>query len=360
MRMLRSKFYQFFPPPKFLQMPTVGLDISDTSIRFVELVEKRNGFVIGDFGERAIPRGVIESGEIKKTEALRAIFSELKKEYKLEYVAVSLPEEHTYIFELHLPLMKYSDVRGAIELEIEEYAPLKAEEALFDYDIITENESSIRVSVSVVPRTLVDGYLEAFLGSGITPVAFEPESHSIARAIVPAGDNSTCMIVDLGRTRTGIAVVSEGIVQFTSTVPVGGKLITDAMARKLKAMHSKVEKIKHGKATLGDNADEELSSKIASVVAVLQEEISRHMKYWQEHTDAYGSKRSAIQKIYLCGGGSDLVHIVNSLSVGLSCPLVLANTMINVNTIEESIQKISFHDSLRFATTLGLALRQLK
>jgi Tfp pilus assembly PilM family ATPase len=41
----RSLYHKIFsdliPPPRYLEMPSVGLDISDNSVRFVEL--KRNG-----------------------------------------------------------------------------------------------------------------------------------------------------------------------------------------------------------------------------------------------------------------------------------------------------------------------------
>lgn len=356
--MKRSKFYQFSPPPQFLQMPAVGLDISDAAMRFAELVEKRKGLVIGRFGERPIPRGVIESGEVKKPADLRAVFSDIQKVYKLEFVSVSLPEEKAYLFELHIPSMKYNDIRGAIELVLEEHVPLSAGEALFDYDIVKEDESTMSISVSVVPRSLVDGYLEAFEGSGITPVAFEVEAHSVARAIVPEEDKGTYMTVDFGRTRTGIAIVSEGAVQFTSTVPVGGGSLTDAIAKNLKVSYEEAEKIKHEKGISGENGNEEISLALMSTVSILRDEINKHQMYWQGHVDDYGKKRPMIQKIYLCGGDSNLTGFASYLASGLTSPVELANAMINVNTLDEYIPEISFNDSLRYATAFGLALRR--
>ncbi|MDO8604260.1 MAG: pilus assembly protein PilM [bacterium] len=358
--MKRSKFYRFFPPPQFLQMPAVGLDISDVSMRFAELVEKRKGFVLGRFGERAIPRGVIEGGEVKKPTELRAIFADIKKAYNLEFVSVSLPEEKAYLFDLRLPVMKYSDIRGSIDLALEEHVPLKADEAIFDYDIVKEDESSITVSVSVVARSLVDGYLEAFSGSGITPLAFEVEAHSIARSIVPAGDKNTFMTVDFGRTRTGIAIVTEGAVQFTSTVLVGGGSLTDIIAKKLKVSYDEAEKMKHDKGISGNSTNDDISLGLMSMISILRDEISKHQTYWQEHPDDYGKKRAPIQKIYLCGGDSNLSGFSGYLASGLTVPVELANTMVNINTLDEYIPEISFNDSLRYATAFGLALRRPK
>lgn len=356
--MERSRFYKFFPPPQFLQMPAVGLDISDTSMRFIELVEKRKAFVIGRFGERAIPRGIIESGEVKKPADLRALFASLKKEYGLDFVTMALPEEKAYLFDMHLPKMKQNDIRGAIELGLEEHVPLRADEALFDYDIEKETENGIEVSVSVVPRSLVDGYLEAFSGSGITPIAFEIEAQSLARAVVPEGDKHSYMIVDFGRTRTGIAVVSEGTVEFTSTILVGGDSLTEAIAKNMNISYDEAEKIKREKGISGITENEDLSLALMSAVSILRDEVVKQQTYWQTHNDDYGKKRPTIQKVYLCGGDSNLAGFAEYLAQGLSVPVELANTLVNVNTLDEYVPEISFSDSLRFATALGLALRR--
>ncbi len=355
--MQRSKFYQFFPPPRFLQMPAVGLDISDTSMRFAELVETRKGLIIGRFAEKLIPRGIIESGEVKKPTDLRAILSELKKEHHLEYVAVSLPEEKAYLFDLRLPKMKYSEIRGAIELSLEEYIPLKADEALFDYEIEQETETSIQVSVSATPRALVDGYLEAFSETGITPVSFEIEAHSIARSVVPEGDKNAYMIVDFGKVRTGLTIVSNGFVQFTSTIPVGSRALTDAIAKSMSVSFEDAEKIKQEKGISGFADNEGLSLSLVATISVLRDTINKHYAYWQTHEEG-GKKHAPIQKIYLCGGDSNLAGLVGYLAASLPVSVELAQAMVNVNSLDQYVPEINFNDSLRYATAIGLALRR--
>lgn len=355
--MKRSKFYQFFPPPLFLQMPAVGLDISDVSMRFAELLETRKGLVIGRFAEKTIPRGIIESGEVKKPTDLRAILHDLKKEHDLEFVSVSLPEEKAYLFDLQLPKMKYSEIRGAVELSLEEYIPLKASEALFDYDIEQETDTTIQVSVSATPRALVDGYLEAFSGTGITPISFEIEAQSVARSIIPEGDKNAYMIVDFGKTRTGLTIASNGFVQFTSTIPVGGRVLTEAIAKNLSVSFDDAEKMKREKGVLGFAENEELTLSLMTTISLLRDTINKHCAYWQTHDD-YGKTRTPIQKIYLCGGDSNLTGFLNYLATGLSAPAELAQVMVNVNSLNQYVPEISFNDSLRYATAIGLALRR--
>ena len=340
-------------------MSAIGLDISDAAMRFVELIETRKGLVIGRFGERDIPRGVIESGEVKKPADLKAVFSELKKEHDLEFVAVSLPEEKAYSFSLVLPVMKYDKVRSAIELALEDNVPLKPEEALFDYDIVHESETELVVNVSVVPRELVDGYLEAFSGTGIVPAGFEVETESVVRSVIPAADTRTHLVVDFGRTRTGVTIVSVGAVRFTSTIAVGGNLITEAIAKTLKISLEEAEEVKHEKGISGGENDD-LNLAVMSKIAVLQDELYRHLSYWNTHGDELGKKRPPVEKIVLCGGDSNLVGFGEYLSWGLGLPVEVANVMVNVNTLDVYVPEISFNDSLRYATAIGLALRRSK
>lgn len=360
--MARSSFYTFFPPPEFLQMPAVGLDISDESLRFAELIETRKGLVVGRHGYRAIPRGVIESGEIKKISEFRAILSSIKKEHNLEFVAVSLPEERAYLFDLTLPVMKYGEVRGAIELGLEEYIPLKSVDAIFDYEIVEETPSLLYINVVAVPRTLIDGYLNAFSGTGITPTAFEIEAQSIARAVVPRTDNNdyknAYMVVDFGKTRTGISIVANQNVKFTSTIAVGGDLVTASIAKNLMVPYDDAEKIKRGERVVEDGEQEKVSFALMSAVSILRHEITKHYTYWQSHSDDYGKKHPPIEKVYLCGGDSNLKGFAEYLSSGLDVSVELADVLVNVNSLDVYVPSISFGDSLGYATALGLALRR--
>ena len=68
--MFRSSHNRFFPAPYFLSTPSFGLDISDESIKFVELLTTKNGIRLGRHGERQISPGIVELGKIKDTKRL--------------------------------------------------------------------------------------------------------------------------------------------------------------------------------------------------------------------------------------------------------------------------------------------------
>src|SRR5690606_25600794 len=130
-----------------------------------------------------------------------------------------------------------------------------------------------------------------FMDSGITPLAFEIEAHSSARSIIPLEDKETYMIVDFGKTRTGISIISEEVVQFTSTIPVGGGSLTDAIAKNLKISYEEAEKMKREKGISGSSINEDLSLSLMSTISIVRDEVGKHQSYWQMHNDDYGKKR---------------------------------------------------------------------
>ena len=59
--------------------PSYGLDISDQSLKFVQLLPTKDGIKVGKYGERKIPPGIIESGKIKSTTRLEELLFSLRQ-----------------------------------------------------------------------------------------------------------------------------------------------------------------------------------------------------------------------------------------------------------------------------------------
>ena len=353
--MARSLFNILFPTPKFLSAPSFGLDISDESLKFVELIPVGHSLKLGRYGERKIPLGVIESGKIKDLKKIEEILTSLKKEEKIKRVRVSLPEEQMYLFEFHLEKSGIENIRESIELSLEEYIPIPAQDTVFDYEILEENDHGFNLQVSAIPKNIIDDYLSVFKNSGIKVQSFELEAQAIARAVVKKNDKETYMIVDFGEKRTGIFIVSSGLIVFTSTLGVGGTLLTSMIQKSFKISFEEAEKMKR-KYGLERNAENrELFSVILNSVSILRDEIMKHFIYW--HTHKEGNKdHSPIRKIILCGGDSNLVGFSEYLSVSTKNSIELANVWTNIASAGKYIPEIKFEESLTYAAAVGLAL----
>ncbi|MFH1200951.1 MAG: pilus assembly protein PilM [bacterium] len=354
--LLNKFFFRFFPLPKILAEPFFGLDISDESLKFVELIATKNGLRIGRYGERNIPPGVIESGKIKDSKKMEEIISILRKEEGVKSVRVSLPEEQVYLFALKLEKLGLRNVREGIELALEDHAPILAQDAIFDYEVVSENTQNLEVQVTAIPKNIIKNYLLIFKHSQIAVRSFELEAQAVSRAVIKKNDLETYMIVDFGKKRTGIFIVSKGIVVFTFTLDLGGMMLTEMIQKNFDISFAEAEKMKQVYGLERNTDNKKIFAVLFKSISVLRDEIVKHFLYWQTHKNEEGKNNPPIKKIIFCGGDSNLIGLADYISIGIKSPVEMANIWTNISNTESYIPEISFNQSLAFATALGLAL----
>ncbi|MFA6301374.1 MAG: pilus assembly protein PilM [Candidatus Paceibacterota bacterium] len=352
-----NKFlFRFFPLPRFLAAPSFGLDISDESLKFVELVMTKNGIRVKRYGERKILPGIIESGKIINPGKLKEILVSMRKEEGVKFVRVSLPEEQVYLFMLRLEKVGLKSIREGIELVLEENIPIAVEEAVFDFSILKEDEQGVEVQVVAAPRAVVENYLSVFRDSFMSVQSLELEAQAVARAVIKKDDMETYMIVDFGKTRTGIAILSRGAVAFTSTLNVGGNLLDKMIQKNFGANVEDADKMKKQFGLQRNAENKEIFAVLLNSVSVLRDEIAKDLLYWNTHKGKEGESHPTVKKIILCGGDANLLGLSEYLAISLKNKVEMANVWINIAETEKYIPEISFGQSLTYATAFGLAL----
>lgn len=357
--MAERSYNKFFPIPKFISRPSFGLDVSDESIKFIEILQTRKGLHIGHFGEKKIPPGVIESGKITDSKRLKEILLALQKEEGIRSVRVSLPEEQVYLFKLQVPKEGNNNIREMIELSLEEYVPIPPTDIIFDYELYSEDAENFEVQVSAVPKQIIESYLSVFKECNLSVPSFELEAQAGARAIIKHSDLDTYMIVDFGNERTGLSIVSRGIVVFTSTLDVGGVMLTRLIEKNFKIPFGEAEKMKLQYGLTRNTESQEVFSVLLNGVSIVRDEINKNFVYWHTHKDEKGRDRPEIKKIILCGGDANLIGLVEYLSITMRQNVEMANVWTNVVSAEKYIPAMPFEDSLSYATAIGLALGDL-
>ena len=313
------------------------------------------GLRLGRFGKEKIPTGVVVSGGIQDEEKLAGILRSLKKRESLNFVRVSLPEEQMYLFTLSLPKVNEKELKDIILLQIEEHIPLKAMDTIFDYEVISNKDNNIVVLVSAIAESTIASYLSVFNKAGLTVVSFELEAQAIARAVIPTEDKEPTMIVDFGDTRTGVSIVHDGRVFFTTTLDMGGATLTDTIAKNFSFSIEKAEEMKRSYGLGGLSNIDDIFPVILNGISVLKDELNKQYEYWKSHDDL-GIKHGEIKRIILCGGDSNLTGLSDYLEASMKIKVSHANAWGNISEMKISIPSMSFEESLSYVTVLGLAL----
>lgn len=344
--------FQYFPVPQFLSLPSVGLGFSNSMIRFAELDRAGSEFKVGRFGQAELPEGVIEEGIIANKPELVRVLTELRQKHNLHFVRASLPEERVYLFRTELPYMDEADIRGAVRYKIQENVPISLNDAVFDYHFIKQpdpKDKKIELGVAVMSTNVVSAYVDVMHEAGLVPLKLRIESQAIAHAVIPSDDPRAYILVGIQEDKTILAIVSENVVQFSSTLPITGKQIVAAIQKNFNVDESEARIIRQGKE---ERDRDQLFAALANSASVIRDEIQRLLNYWEGHGDP---DHKQITKIMLSGSDA-LLGFDDYLNQSVGIPAEVANVWVNILSLDKTVPVIPKHDSLDYASALGLAL----
>jgi hypothetical protein len=319
---LKKSFFDIFPVPEYLLLGTSGVALSDDGIRFAEFGRGalKGELILSRYGETELEPGVISGGVITDAKKLEEALSELKKRFNIRFVRATLPEEKTYMFTATVEKVSSDNLRDAVAFIIEENVPISLSESVFDFEVIGNAPGNrLEVAVGVVPNQVAASYINVLESAGITPISFDVESLAVRRAVVKDGDKTAQLIVNLGETKTGLYIVEEGVVHFSSTPSYGAK---------------------------SDGAD-------------LKAEIRKLIAFWNTRLDPHGVPKKKVEKVVVCGVGGKDEDFLEDLFRSVDIPYCLANVWTNVFTFDKEVPPIPFEDSLSYASAVGLALNAI-
>ena len=353
-----SKIAQFIPPPTFLRLSSVGVDISDTSIKYVQFVPRyshKTNYTVGTCGSLKVAKGSIDQGEVADSKKLSESLTQIRSVAKDSFVRVSLPEERAYIFETEIQkTATLGDIRSQLEFRLEEHVPLSPKDAFFDYEIVEETKKGLQVAVVVYSKETIMGYYEACRLAGLIPISFEVEAQAIGRAVLPENSDSY-MIIDFGKERTGIGIIYKGCLLYTSTIDIGGVDLSNALKRQMGDLgEEEFTRLKNEEGLVPKKGDCGTYEASLTVMAGIKDELAQQLQYW--HTRDHIEGKRKIKKILLCGGSSNLKGITEYLTETLGIQTVRADVWQNVLS-EDEVPPIEKRFSYGYATSIGLAMQ---
>lgn len=354
--MVRSKLFRFFPMPRYIVLPSFGLEISERTVKYVEMMQTDKGLAVGAYGLERIPVGAVSGGMVIDSNKLIPTLATIRKSKGVEAVRISIPEEKVYTFQTEIEYIPGVELRDSILLNLEGHIPVPAENVEFDYDVISVTGNKVKVQVAAAERKVIEGYIEACVSAGMEVLACEYECQALARAVTKPDEKSVIYLVDIGRASTTLAVVQDGLVVSSSTILHGGEAATTAIADSLKLDSTAAENIKH---TIGMNISHDYPTVPQLLVTAydpLFQEITKKYNAWL----AYIRERSAIYRtidsIQLVGTEALVPGFADLFQASLHKPVTLADVWARVEAVSREVPKIHFSDSVVYGTAVGLAL----
>jgi len=341
----------------------IGVDIGTSTIKVVQLAEKKGSAVLETYGEIALgPYAEAEVGQSvnppaeKVTEALNDVMREANVTSRIG--GFSVPLSASLISLITLPTRSNTDLAAMIPIEARKYIPVPVGEVTLDWFVIPEEEAeflsasgrtktpnSTDVLLVAIHNAVLNRFELITKGASITPRFFEIEPFSMSRSAYEH-DTAPTMMIDLGASGTRVYVVEFGIVDVSHTISRGGQDITLSLSKSQNLSFTEAETLKREKGI----ADSESGQ--TSLDYIFSEARRIFLAYQRK-------EGKAIAKVVLVGGGAQLIGVTDIASKYFDVSIELGASFDRV-AAPAFISDVLKTAGPSFANAVGLALRALK
>lgn len=339
-------------------MNVFGLDIGATSMKLIWLQKNRSGFQLKSCLMTVTPAKGLYSESPFDQQAIAQAISRLVVDAKVttKNVNLALPENQVFTKVIEMPELSDKELSSAIYWEAEQQIPAPLNTMSIDYKIVrrnVNNEISPKMQVLLVgaPTVLVHRYQQIMEMSGLAISVVETEIISIVRALVPQNSNSVLLVVNLGALSTSLAIVQNGTIVFTYTVPLGGAAMDRAIASNFGFTPQQAEEYKKAYGLNDQNLGGKISTAIQPILMSILTEIKKAIAYY---TDKFKND-APISQIILTGGTSLLPGIDLFFVKNTSIETVIGNPWKFFNVT--GVTKDLLDQGPRFSVAIGLAMR---
>ncbi len=318
-----------------------------------------------------LEHGIVVGGELRDPEALAVALREFFKVHKLPKRGVRLGIANNRIGVRTFEVIGIGDPKqlaNAIRFRAQEVLPIPLEEAVLDYQVLSEsvNEEGqpvSRVLLVVAYRELVDRYVYACKKAGLQIVGIDLEAFALLRAIaephdpVPGSERGALVAVSVGHDRSTFAVSDGRVCEFTRVLEWGGWALNVAIARALDTSPSEAEPIKRALSFAGSTAvpegfnEEQLATAREAARRQLQtfaRELVSSLQFYQNQPGSL-----SIGEIVLTGGTAHLPGLGAELERLIGVPVRVADPLTRMK-VSKKVAEQEQLGSLAVAIGLGI------
>src|SRR4028118_606655 len=222
----------------------IGIELAPERINIAQLRKQGQGFKVTTLYSHEVPEGIFQGGQIADSPALAELIKVAIAESKLKVdrVATAVPMREAIIRIIPVPAeLDDQELRDMVlNHEAGLYLPYPREEVDLDYQKLGffEDEDGIqKVQVLLVAtrKEVTDTYLDTFQQAGLQVDVLEINSFALIRTIREQlrqlAPQEAAVLVDIEFDNTEIAIVVDGVPQFTRTVPIGTYQLQSALLR---------------------------------------------------------------------------------------------------------------------------------
>ena len=342
----------------------LGLDISSTSVKLLELSKSGGGYQVESYGVEPLPENAVVEKNISDVEgvgeAIARLVERSKTKVKLAAVAVAGSAVITKTIEMTAALSE-DEMESQLHLEADQYIPYPLEEVALDFEVqglSPRSDEQVEVLIAACRRENVEMREAALELGGLKAKVVDIEAHCMQRAFGLVRDqfsndeddeeDKIIAVIDIGATMTTLSVLTGTGAPYTREQLFGGKQLTEEIQRRysLSVEEAGLAKKQGG---LPDDYETEVFQPFKEAVV---QQVTRSLQFFYS-SSAYDD----VDHIILAGGTSSIDGLSEMVAARLGTPTTIANPFVNMS-MSSRVNEVNLHnDAPAMMIACGLALR---
>jgi type IV pilus assembly protein PilM len=327
-----------------------GIDIGSTSIRVVETSRGKDNPVVTNFGQVALPDGVVVGGMIHDekavTAALKALWAEQK--FRSKDVLVAVTSHQIVVREMMVPNLPERELRESLPFQVRDMLPLPVEKALLDFYPLEKPRKGedVRGLLIAAPKEVVLNTVRTVERAGLHVTRVDLASFALLRSAARLGAHVEA-IADLGAHSTTIVIHVDGEPKIVRTIPRGGADVTETVRARLSVSTEEAEEIKCRAGMLAGN-NPLITEVIGEAMRPLISELRSSFAYL-----AAGDSPTRVASLSLCGGSARMPGLVDALARELDVEVFSADPLMR---LKESRRRGKHNQLAMFRSSAAISI----
>lgn len=337
----------------------VGLDISTTSVKLLELSIRDGRYYVESYASEALPANAVVEKNITDVEAvgevIARVVSRAKPHSSNAAVAVAGSAVITKLIDME-PEMSDDEREMQIRLDADQYIPYPLSEVNLDFEVLgpsTVVPGRVSVLLAASRSENVDQRVDVLEIGNLTAKIVDIESYAIERAFglmvdaLPA-DPDIVAIVDIGHTMTTLNVLRQDQIIYTREQLFGGKQLTEDIQRRYGLSFEEAGRSKK-EGNLPDDYEPEVLIPFMESVA---QQVTRSLQFFFS-----SSQYNDVDHILLAGGSASIPGLARLIHEKLGNRVSVANPFTHMGFAPQIDTNAIENDAPALIIACGLALR---
>ncbi len=341
--------------------PLIGLDISSTAVKLLELGRSGDKIRVESYAVEPLPVNSVIEKNISDVEAVgEAIKRAVKRSgTRCKYAAAAVAGSAVITKTISMPSnLSDDEMEQDIQNEADQYIPYPLEEVNLDFEVLGQSENDpdrVEVLLAASRSENVDVRVAAIELAGLKARVMDVEAYAmenvfqmLAPTMPDQGIDQTIAIVDVGATMTTLNVLHDLKTIYTREQVFGGKQLTEEIQRRYGLSYEEAGMAKR-QGGLPDNYVPEV---LEPFKEAMTQQVSRSLQFFFS-----SSQYSSVDHIILAGGSAMLPGIDEMIANKLGVHTSVANPFTNMTVASRVKAQSLSNDASSLVIACGLAMR---